>query len=89
MRDYTKIEAWELADDFAVEVYRISADFPEGEKYALTSQLRRAAYSIAANIADGVWRRTIKDFCSFPRYRIEICKRGGILCPSRSSFGLS
>lgn len=65
MRDYTKIKAWELADEFAVEVYRMSAVFPDNEKYALTSQLRRAAYSIAANIAEGAGRRTTKDFVRF------------------------
>ena len=65
MRDYTKIKAWELADEFAVEVYRMSAVFPDDEKYALTSQLRRAAYSIAANIAEGAGRRTTKDFVRF------------------------
>ena len=65
MRDYTKIQAWKLADDFAVETYRITAGFPSDEKYALTSQLRRAAYSVAANIAEGAGRRTTKDFVRF------------------------
>ena len=65
MRDYRKIKAWELADDFAVATYRITAAFPPEEKYALTSQLRRASYSIAANIAEGAGRRTTKDFVRF------------------------
>jgi len=65
MRDYTKIKAWKLADDFAVAVYRITASFPTDEKYALTSQLRRAAYSISANISEGAGRRTTKDFLRF------------------------
>ncbi len=65
MRDYTKIKAWALADDFAVEVYRRTASFPSDEKYALTSQVRRAAYSVAANLAEGAGRRTKKDFVRF------------------------
>jgi four helix bundle protein len=65
MRDYTRIKAWELADDLAVEVYRTTATFPPDEKYALTSQVRRAAYSVAANIAEGTGRRTTKNFVRF------------------------
>lgn len=51
MRDYRKIEAWKLADDFTVKVYEITRAFPREELYGLTSQLRRAAYSVPANIA--------------------------------------
>lgn len=65
MRDYTKIKAWALADDLAVEIYRLSRSFPADEKYALTSQLRRAAYSVPANISEGSGRRTTKDFVRF------------------------
>ena len=65
MRDYKKIKAWQLADDLAVEVYRVTTAFPNDEKYALTSQVRRAAYSVAASIAEGAGRRTKKDFIRF------------------------
>jgi hypothetical protein len=44
MRDYTKIEAWRLADDLTVAVYERTRSFPREEIYGLTSQLRRAAY---------------------------------------------
>ena len=50
MRDYTKIEAWKLADDLAVAIYERTRLFPKEEIYGLTSQLRRAAYSVPANI---------------------------------------
>ncbi|MGH9515358.1 MAG: four helix bundle protein [Terriglobales bacterium] len=50
MRDYTKIRAWELADDLTVAVYRVTRGFPKDEMYSLTSQLRRASYSVPANI---------------------------------------
>lgn len=65
MRNYTKIEAWRLADDLAVEVYRASSAFPKHELYGLTSQLRRAAASAAANIAEGAGRGTRKDYLHF------------------------
>ena len=50
MRDYTKILAWQKADDLTVAVYEATKGFPKDEAYALTSQLRRAAYSVPANI---------------------------------------
>ena len=48
MRDYTKIKAWQLADDLTVAVYRNTQSFPKEEVYSLTSQIRRAAYSVPA-----------------------------------------
>ena len=50
MRDYTKIEAWKLADDLTVAVYERTRVFPKEEMYGLTSQLRRASYSVPANM---------------------------------------
>ena len=50
MRDYTKIKAWRLADDLTVDIYDLTRDFPKEENYGLTSQIRRAAYSVPANI---------------------------------------
>jgi len=56
MRDYTKIEAWRLADDLTVAIYECTRSFPKEEVYGLTSQLRRAAYSVPANIVECVAR---------------------------------
>ena len=56
MRDYTRIEAWRLADDVTVAVYEATSGFPKEEMYGLTSQLRRAAYSAPANLAEGASR---------------------------------
>jgi four helix bundle protein len=47
------------------EVYILTADFPDSEKFGLISQLRRAAVSISANIAEGAGRQTDKDFRNF------------------------
>ena len=65
MRDYTKIEAWKMADELVVSVYRSTKTFPREEIYGLVSQSRRAAYSVAANIAEGSGRETRKDYLHF------------------------
>lgn len=65
MRDYTKIEAWKLADDLTVAVYERTRSFPKEEVYGLTSQLRRASYSVPANIVEGSSRESKKDYLHF------------------------
>ena len=65
MRDYTKIEAWRLADDLTVAIYEATRVFPKDELYGLTSQLRRAAYSVPANIVEGSARGTKRDYLHF------------------------
>lgn len=65
MRDYTKIEAWKLADNLTVAVYEHTRSFPKEEIYGLTSQLRRASYSVPANIVEGSSRESKKDYLHF------------------------
>lgn len=65
MRDYRKINAWQEADDLTVEVYQKTQSFPKEELYGLTSQIRRAAYSMPSNIAEGSARGTNKDYLHF------------------------
>lgn len=65
MRDYSKIEAWQLADDLAVAVYGHTRASPREETYGLTSQLRRAATSVAANIVEGSARESKRDYLHF------------------------
>ena len=50
---FQKILAWQKAHEFTKLVYQISKHFPEDERFGLTSQFRRAAVSIGANIAEG------------------------------------
>lgn len=65
MRDYTKIEAWGLADDLTVAVYHATRHFPREEMYGLTAQVRRAIYSVPANIAEGAARESKRDYLHF------------------------
>jgi four helix bundle protein len=65
MRDYTKIEAWKLADDLTVAVYQATRSFPREEIYRTTSQIRRAACSVPANIVEGSSRESKKDYLHF------------------------
>lgn len=65
MRDFQQLKVWRNARTLVMSVYRQSASFPPEEQYGLTSQLRRAAVSIAANIAEGSGRRSDQDFARF------------------------
>jgi len=87
MRDYTKIKAWELADDLAVEIYKQTRSFPSDEKYALTSQVRRAAYSVPANISEGAGRRTTKDFVRFLDMAMGSINETGYFCHLANRLG--
>jgi four helix bundle protein len=57
-----------LAIAIAVDVYKATGEFPKSELYGLTSQMRRAAGSIAANIAEGHGRETTAHFIQFLRF---------------------
>lgn len=65
MRPHQKLEAWKKAIELVTEIYRASERFPKEEKFGLTSQIRRAAVSIPANIAEGAGRRSQKEFLHF------------------------
>jgi four helix bundle protein len=62
---YQDLIAWQKAKALAAEIYRSTDLFPKTEVYGLTSQLRRAAVSIASNIAEGQGRLTKGEFCHF------------------------
>lgn len=65
-RDFKEIIAWQKEDDLEVEIYQEAGkSFPADERFGLTSQIRRAATSIPANIAEGSGRETLKDFVRF------------------------
>jgi len=65
MRPHEKLEVWSKAIDFVITVYKMTDLFPKEEKFGLTSQIRRAAVSIPANIAEGAARQSPKEFAYF------------------------
>ncbi len=65
MRPHEKLDVWQASVDFVVAVYRATESFPKEEKFGLTSQIRRAAVSVPANIAEGATRRSPKEFVHF------------------------
>ncbi|MFH1477384.1 MAG: four helix bundle protein [Verrucomicrobiota bacterium] len=65
MRDHTKLRAFELADEVAVLIYRVTRGFPKEEIYGLTSQMRRAAVSVPSNIVEGCARESQAEYLRF------------------------
>ena len=64
-KNFTDLIVWQKAHQFVKGVYKLTEEFPEQENYGLTSQFRRAAISIPANIAEGFRRRGRNDKVSF------------------------
>lgn len=58
MRDFRELTVWQKAHQLALAAYRTTRRFPQAEVYGLTSQIRRAGVSIAANIVEGTGRGT-------------------------------
>jgi four helix bundle protein len=67
IRSHKDLEVWQLAMTLAGECYEATRSFPREEVYGLTSQIRRAAVSIAANIAEGYGRESTSNFIHFLR----------------------
>jgi four helix bundle protein len=65
MRDHRKLRAFGLADGLILAVYSATKSFPREEQFGLTSQLRRAAISIASNIVEGCARESQSDYIRF------------------------
>src|SRR5262249_35878255 len=65
VRDFRELKVWEKAHQLALAVYGASAGFPKEELYGLTSQVRRCAASIPANIPEGCGRSSDADFARF------------------------
>ena len=85
IESYRDLTVWQKSIEMVVIIYEMTEEFPKGERYGLTSQMRRAAISIPSNIAEGRYRGGAKEFCYFLRIafgsgaeletQIEISKR--------------
>jgi len=88
-RDHRKLRAFELADDLVLRVYRTTKAFPREELFGLTSQMRRASVSVAANIVEGCARKNHGEYVQFLNtafaslrevgYYIDLTQRLGLL----------
>ena len=65
MKDFRELKVWDKSHQLTLAVYRATRGYPKDEVYGLTSQTRRAASSIPANIAEGCGRGTDFDFARF------------------------
>jgi four helix bundle protein len=59
---YEKFEAWKVAHELALAIYKVSDRWPSSERFELTSQVRRAALSVPTNIAEGAAKRGRREF---------------------------
>lgn len=64
-QSFRDLIVWQRAVDLTTEIYRLTESFPNAEMYGLTSQLRRAAVSVASNIAEGTGRGSKGEFRQF------------------------
>jgi len=62
---FRNLEVWQRAIEWTLAVYKLAAAFPDSERFGLTSQLRRAAVSVASNIAEGYGRSTRGEYVLF------------------------
>ncbi len=81
-QNFQDLIVWQKAHQFVLSVYRLSKSFPREELYGLTSQFRRAAISVAANIAEGFKKRGKADkvrFMNIAEGSLEECRYYSIL----------
>jgi len=84
MFNFEKLDVWHKAIEFADVVYSLTRNFPDAERFGLTNQMRRAAVSISANIAEGSSRSSHPDFARF----IEIATGSLFEVVSQSTIGV-
>jgi len=73
-KGFENLDAWKLAREFRKNIYHVTKSFPKAELFGLTSQIRRAACSVTANIAEGVGRYSLQEcihFCIIARGSIN------------------
>jgi four helix bundle protein len=65
MQRFTELKVWQRSHALVLEIYRVTAAFPDDERFGLVSQLRRAAVSVPCNIAEGSKRQSAPDYARF------------------------
>jgi len=67
LKDFRKLRVWEKSHQLVLSVYKVTAALPADERFGIASQMRRAAVSIPANIAEGCGRGGDREFARFLR----------------------
>ncbi|MCA9329003.1 four helix bundle protein [Candidatus Saccharibacteria bacterium] len=62
---FEDMPVWQESQELAVSIYKATNNFPENEKYGITSQVRRSSSSVSANIAEGFGRKSVKERINF------------------------
>lgn len=70
---FRDLEIWKLGKEIVIDVYKVTKDFPEEERFGLISQMRRASVSIPSNIAEGFNRFQNKEFRRFLYISLGSC----------------
>lgn len=65
MHKYKELTVWQKSVELAVDVYKITGEFPKEELYSLVSQVKRSAVSVPSNIAEGAGRNSSGEFVHF------------------------
>lgn len=65
IKKFEDLQVWQKAHQLVLDIYKATADFPHEERFGLVSQMRRAAVSIPANIAEGYKKRSTRDKANF------------------------
>ena len=65
MRNYNKLRVYVIADQLALDVFRVTASFPQEEKYGLAAQIRKSAVSVCSNIVEGSSRSSRREYVRF------------------------
>ncbi|GBC85431.1 hypothetical protein HRbin11_01880 [bacterium HR11] len=98
VRSYRELRVWQTAMTLAAEVYRLTRAFPREERFGMTAQARQAAVSVAANIAEGYGRESLRDYIRFLRVaqgslkeletHLLLCIRVGLLDEAQARSAL-
>ncbi|MFH1587140.1 MAG: four helix bundle protein [Candidatus Diapherotrites archaeon] len=65
MQDFKKLKLWQESKELVLDIYEATKKFPKTEQYGMAQQMRRAAYSISSNIAEGTGKNSQKEFARF------------------------
>ena len=98
MRNYEDLVVWQKSHELTIKLYRVTEHFPRSEMFGLTSQIRRAAGSIGANLAEGCGRWTVAEQGRFVQIamssaselqnHLRLAQDLGFLSPSEYSITL-